>query len=97
MQFEIIGADTENYYLMAFDEEMDMSKGVFFYKTPISFFDFVETDQPTFYFMFEIESFIERYYDLLIRDGYLDLINQSEFLDIEINYKGWLKYESFNW
>ena len=87
MQFEIIGANTENYYVMAFDEEMDMSKGVFFYKTPISFFDFVEIDQPVFYFMFEIESFIERYYELMIRDGLLKIIDSTEFLDIEVRYE----------
>lgn len=86
-QFEIIGADTENYYLMAFDKQMDMSKGVFFYKTPINFFDFVETDQPTFYFMYEIESFIERYFELMIRDGLLEVIGQDEFMDIEVKYK----------
>lgn len=87
MQFEIIGADTENYYLMAFDEEMDMSKGVFFYKTPISFFDFVENDQPVFYFVYEIESFVERYFDFMIRDGFLEIIDQNEFMDIEVNYR----------
>lgn len=87
MQFEIIGANNENYFLMAFDREMDMSKGVFFYKTPISFFDFVETDQPVFYFMYEIESFIERYYNLMIRDGLLEIIGQDEFMDIEVKFE----------
>lgn len=85
-QFEIIGANSDYYYLMAFDGE-DMSKGVFFYKTPISFFDFVDTDQPVFYFMFEIESFVERYFDLMIRDGWLNVIDGSEFMDIEVRFE----------
>lgn len=86
MQFEIIGANNENYFLMAFDEKMDMSKGVFFYKTPVSFFDFVDTDQPAFSFMFDIAIFIEQYYDLMIRDGLLKIIDQYDFMDIEVKY-----------
>lgn len=87
MQFEIIGADTENYYLMAFDRKMDMSKGVFFYKTPISFFDFIDMEQPEFYFMLEIELFIGKYFDLMVRDNILEIIGQDEFMNIEIEYE----------
>lgn len=87
MQFEIIGADNENFYVMGFDKKMDMSKGVFFYKTPISFFDFIDLDQEEFYFMLEVELFIARYYDLMVRDNFLEGINQDEFMNIEVNYR----------
>lgn len=89
MQFEIIGADNENFYVMGFDKKMDMSKGVFFYKTPISFFDFIDLDQEEFYFMLEVELFIARYYDLMVRDNFLEGINQDEFMNIEVNYREW--------
>lgn len=87
MQFEIIGADSENYFLMAFDEKLDMSKGVFFCKTPISFFDFIDMNQPDFFFMYEIEVYIEENYECLIEDGLLSYIDKLEFLDIVVRYE----------
>lgn len=87
MQFEIIGADNENFYLMAFDKKMEMSKGVFFYKTPINFFDFIDLEQSEFYFELEVELFVARYYDLMVRDNLLEVIGQDEFMNIEIEYE----------
>lgn len=87
MQFEIIGYDTKNFYVMGFDKRMDMSKGVFFYKTPISFFDFIEDDDVV-YFIIDVELFIERYYELMIRDNFLEIIGQDEFMNISVSIWG---------
>lgn len=87
MQFEIIGINTENYYLISFDDAMDMGKGVFFYKTPISFFDFIDMEQPEFFVLVEIELFVSRYHNFMIRDGFLEVISQDEFMNIVVNYE----------
>ncbi len=89
LQFEIIGADSENYFLMAFDEEKDMSKGVFFYKIPISYFDeYLSSGEAGIDKLIDIELCIESMYKLLIAGGFLRQIDKDDFANINIQFGG---------
>ena len=87
LAFEIIGADTENYFLMAFDKGMDMNKGVFFYKIPVDyFFEFGVKGETVIEFLIRIEDFVGSMFEDLIRDGFLTVIDEIDFENIIINY-----------
>lgn len=86
--FKFIGADADNYFLMAYNKRMDMNKGVFFYKIPNSFFDeYIFKGEIEVEVITEIEVFVENMYNYLIRDGFLEVINQDEFMNIEVKYE----------
>lgn len=87
LAFEIIGADSENYFLMAFDRGLDMDKGVFFYKMPVSyFFEYGVEGETVIEFLIRIEDFVGSFYENLIRDGVLTVIDEVDFDNIIINY-----------
>ncbi len=87
MKFEIIGANTENYYLICFDEEFDICKGVFFYKILIDYFSgFIFERDDVIDILIDIELFIEDMYESLIDNGILKPINYEDSKNINITF-----------